>query len=137
VARDFVTTGNPYDTAIGRSAAVRVGNLILVSGQASVDDHGEPVADASFAAHYERAFANFIAAVEAAGGTHNDVVSVHTFVTEPPPATDAETVARLHHAAVGSGPNRPASTLACVSALAVRGAKVQVCGIAVVDQDLP
>jgi enamine deaminase RidA (YjgF/YER057c/UK114 family) len=130
----IVSTGNPLDERLGRAAAVRVGDLIYVSGQPSVGPDGNAIADDSFVAHYERAFSNFLAAVEAAGGTGADVVSTHTLVTDPVPADDAEQVAGIHRAVVGSGPSKPASTLVRVSALSAPNAKVEVSGVAVAAQ---
>lgn len=127
-----VSTGNPVDERLGRSAAVRVGNLIYVSGQPSVDGDGNAIQDDSFVAHYGQAFSNFVRAVEAAGGTSTDVVSTHTFVTEPVPPDQAAVVAGIHRSAVGSGESKPASTLVRVSALSVPGAKVEVSGVAIV-----
>jgi enamine deaminase RidA (YjgF/YER057c/UK114 family) len=130
-----VSTGNPLDERLGRAAAVRVGQLIYVSGQPSVGADGIAISDSAFVAHYQRAFDNFVAAVVAAGGTAQDVVSTHTFVTEPIPADDMDTVAKIHRAAVGTGANRPASTLVRVGAVSVEGAKVEITGVAVVATD--
>lgn len=127
-----INTGSPIDKQFGRATAVRVGDLIYVSGQPSVEPDGTAVADPSFVAHYRRAFANFVAAVEAAGGKATDVVSTHTFVTEPAPVDALATVAEIHREAVGSGESKPASTLVRVSALSIPGAKVEVTGVAVV-----
>lgn len=131
VKRSF-STGSPIDEELGRASAVRAGDLIYVSGQPSVESDGRPVADPSFVAHYRRAFANFVAAVEAAGATATDVISTHTYVTEAAPADVLGEVAEIHREAVGSGERKPASTLVRVSALSVPGAKVEVTGVAVV-----
>jgi 2-iminobutanoate/2-iminopropanoate deaminase len=130
-----VSTGNPVDERLGRAAAVRVGDLIYVSGQPSVGADGSAIDDESFVAHYQRAFSNFLQAVEAAGGTGDDVVSTHTFVTEPVPDDKFAEVAAIHHATVGSGESKPASTLVRVSALSVPNAKVEVTGVAVVSTE--
>ena len=105
-----------------------------MSGQPSVGPDGEAIASDRFVDHYRRAFENFVAAVEAAGGTRDSVVSTHTFVTEPVPAGDVEKeVRRIHHEAVGAGVNRPASTLVRVSGVSAPGAKVEVTGVAVLE----
>jgi enamine deaminase RidA (YjgF/YER057c/UK114 family) len=135
--RESISTGNPLDERLGRATAVRVGNLVYVSGQPSVGPDGTAISDSSFLAHYTQAFANFLAAVEAAGGTGQDVVSTHTFVTDPVPAEHAAAIAEVHRKSVGNGSNRPASTLVRVSALSVEHAKVEITGVAVVDPRSP
>ena len=134
MSRTTHTTGNPLDDRLGRSSAVRVGDLIYVSGQPSVGPDGEAIESDAFVDHYRQAFGNFAAAVVAAGGTPESVVSTHTFVTEAAPPDAAAEVRQIHHDAVGFGPNRPASTLVRVSALSAPGAKVEVMGVAVVDE---
>jgi enamine deaminase RidA (YjgF/YER057c/UK114 family) len=133
VSRQSYDGANPHDRRLGRAAAVRVGEIVYVSGQPSVGPDGEAIASDRFADHYRQAFENFVAAVEIAGGTRNSVVSTHTFVTEPIPAGDVEEVRRIHHDSVGSGVNRPASTLVRVSGVSAPGAKVEVMGVAVLE----
>jgi enamine deaminase RidA (YjgF/YER057c/UK114 family) len=125
---------SPHDRRLGRAAAVRVGEIVYVSGQPSVGPDGEAIASDRFVDHYRQAFENFVAAVETAGGTRDCVVSTHTFVTEPVPADDVEEVKEIHHDAVGSGVNRPASTLVRVSGVSAPGAKVEVAGVAVLPE---
>ncbi len=128
----LVDTGNPVDERLGRSAAVRVGDFVYVSAQPSVGSDGCAIEDDSFAAHYGQAFANFVSAVEAAGGKGGDVVSTHTYVTEPVPADEVETVRELHRQAIGQWPDRSTSTLVRVASLPVEGTKVQIAGVAVI-----
>jgi 2-iminobutanoate/2-iminopropanoate deaminase len=128
------STGSPLDEIYGRSTAVRVGQLLYVSGQPSVDASGTPLDSEVFSDHYELAFGNFVAAVEACGASAADVVSTVTYVTQSPPAEEFENVARLHREHVGSGPSKPASSLVRVQELSVPGAKVEVTGIAVLAE---
>jgi enamine deaminase RidA (YjgF/YER057c/UK114 family) len=134
VRKQSFDSANPHDVRLGRASAVRVGEILYVSGQPSVGPDGEAIASERFVDHYRRAFENFVAAVEAAGGTGECVVSTHTFVTEPVPAGDVEEVKGIHHDAVGSGANRPASTLVRVSGVSAPGAKVEVAGVAVLPE---
>lgn len=127
---------NPHDRRLGRAAAVRVGEIVYVSGQPSIGPDGEAIASDRFVDHYRQAFENFVAAVEVAGGTRDCVVSTHTFVTEPVPADDVEEVREIHRDAVGSGVDRPASTLVRVSGVSAPGAKVEVAGVAVVPENI-
>jgi len=61
------------------SPAVQAGDFIFVSGQASVDDNGNIVAD-SFAGECRRSFENVKRIVEANGSSLEDVVQVRNYV---------------------------------------------------------
>jgi 2-iminobutanoate/2-iminopropanoate deaminase len=61
------------------SPAVQVGALVFVSGQASVDDHGQIVAD-TFAGEMRRSFANVERVLAGAGLTLQNVVKVSSYV---------------------------------------------------------
>jgi enamine deaminase RidA (YjgF/YER057c/UK114 family) len=110
-------------------AVARRGRTLFLGGHQSVSPGEEPLTDDSFIAHYERAFEKLVASLEDEGATSSDLVSIHTFVTEAPDGGGA--TGAVHHRYVGSGENRPASTLFMVSALASPAAKVELTGIAV------
>ncbi len=61
------------------SPAVQVGSLVFVSGQASVDEHGQIVAD-TFAGEMRRSFANVERVLAGAGLTLQNVVKVSSYV---------------------------------------------------------
>lgn len=61
------------------SPAVKVGNLVFVSGQASVDDHGAIIHD-SFAGEMRRSFANVAKVLAGAGLTLAHVAKVSAYV---------------------------------------------------------
>src|SRR5688500_11811041 len=61
------------------SPAVRSGDLVFVSAQASVDDTGRLVAD-SFAGELARSMANVERILAAAGGSMDDVVQVRCYL---------------------------------------------------------
>lgn len=63
------------------SAAIRSGDLLFVSGQVGSRDDGTPEPD--FEAQVERAFANLISVLRAAGCELTDIVDVTTFHTDP------------------------------------------------------
>jgi enamine deaminase RidA (YjgF/YER057c/UK114 family) len=128
-----VTTGHPIEQRLGRPQAVRAHDTVYVSGQLSVDDRGEAVEGRDFAAHYAQALANFRTAVEAAGATLDDVVSMHFFVSEAPGREAFAAATDLHHDLFAGCANRPASTMVAVASLAVPAAMVEVTGVAVVD----
>ncbi len=69
-------------TALPFSPAVRVGNLVFVSGQASVDAAGAIVHD-TFENEMRRTMLNLIAVLKLAGATLADVVQVRSYVDDP------------------------------------------------------
>ncbi len=64
------------------SPAVRVGDLILVSGQASVDATGKIVPD-TFEGEFRRSIENMRAVLQAAGCDLHDVVQTRNYVRDP------------------------------------------------------
>lgn len=68
-----------YD-AHGYSAAVRVGDLLFVSGQVGVDEHGQVVPDSR--AQIEQAFDNLGIVLELAGCGFQDVVTLEIFLVD-------------------------------------------------------
>lgn len=75
------TSGAP--AAIGPySQAVRVGNLVFLSGQLALDPDSGQLVDGGIEAQAERAFRNLRAVIEASGGTVADVVKLTLFLTD-------------------------------------------------------
>ncbi|TLP79875.1 RidA family protein [Nesterenkonia sphaerica] len=72
-------TGNIPVSHLPFSPAVRAGDFIFVSGQASVDDAGAYVAD-DFAGEMARSMANVERILGAAGATLDDVVQVRSYL---------------------------------------------------------
>ena len=75
-----VTRPDPYEPYL-LSQAIKVGNLLFVSGQAGYDDEGK-VVEGGFVAQGEQAFSNLRRALEAGGASLKDVVKVTIFVTD-------------------------------------------------------
>jgi enamine deaminase RidA (YjgF/YER057c/UK114 family) len=109
-ARRHVRSGSPFETTIGFSRAVRVGDRVIVSGTAPIAPDGGCAPDAS--AQAERCFAIIEAALREAGATLGDVVRTRMYLTD---ARDAEAVGRVHGATFGA--IRPAATMVVVAAL--------------------
>ncbi len=65
------------------SAAVRVGDLLFVSGQASTDDAGKPLHAGDPAKQLQTAFARVRKVLKAAGADLGDVLDVMTFHKDP------------------------------------------------------
>lgn len=64
------------------SPAIRVGNFVFVSGQASVDESGQIVSD-SFEGEVRRSFDNVVKVLAGAGLSLQDVVQVRSYVRDP------------------------------------------------------
>jgi reactive intermediate/imine deaminase len=64
------------------SQAVRVGDLLFVSGQIPLDPATGQIVDGDVRAQTERVFKNIAAIVEAAGGTMDQIVRVGVFLTD-------------------------------------------------------
>ena len=75
------TAGAP--AAIGPySQAVRVGNVVYLSGQIALDPASGQLVDGGFEAQEDRAFRNLEAVAEAAGGSLSDVAKLTLFLTD-------------------------------------------------------
>lgn len=77
--RTAVTGSDVPSSHLPFSPAVRAGEFVFVSGQASVDDQGAIVED-DFAGEMERAIGNVTRILAAAGATLDDVVQVRAYL---------------------------------------------------------
>jgi 2-iminobutanoate/2-iminopropanoate deaminase len=75
------TEPDPYEP-YRISQAIRVGDLLFVSGQAAIDEHGQLVGVGDFDAQAEQAFTNLERVLEAGGSALRDVVKVTIFLTD-------------------------------------------------------
>ena len=80
--RTLITAPSLPDTSDGGfSHAVRVGNLLFLSGQSGAhQDHSQPSGD--FETQTRRAFAKMQAVSEAAGGSLANLVTMTVFITD-------------------------------------------------------
>jgi enamine deaminase RidA (YjgF/YER057c/UK114 family) len=102
---------SPYEAQYGFSRAVRVGDRILVSGTAPVEEDGfSTPGDA--AAQARRCFAIILKAVEELGGSVADVVRTRMFIVDP---ADADAIGAVHGEVFREA--RPAATMVVVKAL--------------------
>ena len=109
--RQRAASGSPYEATIGFSRAIRVGNRILVSGTAPVEDDGSSTpGDAE--AQAERCLAVIVRAIEQLGGSAEDVVRTRQYLVD---AADADAVGRAHGRWFAD--IRPASTMIVVAGL--------------------
>jgi reactive intermediate/imine deaminase len=64
------------------SQGFRVGDLVIVSGQAALDEHGSIVGVGDFDAQAEQTFQNLARVLEAGGSSLDRVVKVTIFLTD-------------------------------------------------------
>jgi 2-iminobutanoate/2-iminopropanoate deaminase len=107
--------------------AVRVGDLVFVSGCVPVDAEGRLVGGDDVVAQARQTFANVGAVLAAAGSSFADVAKVTVFLTD---VDDRAKINPVRREVFGNA--RPASTLVEVARLAVPGAKIEVDAVGVV-----
>jgi enamine deaminase RidA (YjgF/YER057c/UK114 family) len=107
--RRNISSGSPYEPAIGFSRAVVAGHHVSVSGTSPImPDGGEPPSDAEGQAR--RVLEIILAALTEAGAAPEHVVRTRTYLTR---AEDWEAVGRVHGEVFGAV--RPANTVVVVS----------------------
>jgi enamine deaminase RidA (YjgF/YER057c/UK114 family) len=74
MARRLISSGSPYESVVGFSRAVRVGNLIAVGGTAPLGPDGQTVAVGDVAGQTRRCIEIIKAALEEAGAGLGAVV---------------------------------------------------------------
>ena|SRR5215212_9072709 len=122
--RKFARTGSPWEEAVGKSRAVRVGNMIFISGTVGINPDG--TFSPTVAEQTRRSLEIICSAVEALGGSLNHVVRTRFFLTH---ISDWEEAGRVHAATFRD--LRPACTMVQVAAL-VGSAAVEIEADAVV-----
>jgi len=124
--RATASSGSPFETSIGFSRAVRVGDRVIVSGTAPIWPSGECADDVGEQAR--RCFEIIQDALSRLGASLDDVVRTRMFLTS---ATDAGIVGQVHGALFARA--RPAATMVVVAALLDPRWKVEVEAEAVVS----
>lgn len=110
--RQNVSSGSKFEPTIGFSRAVRIGNVIAVSGTAPIGADGKIAGLNDAYAQTKRCIEVAAAALEKAGASLDDVIRTRVFLTDINRWQDA---ARAHGEAFGE--IRPACTFAQVAAL--------------------
>jgi 2-iminobutanoate/2-iminopropanoate deaminase len=120
------------EKSLGASHTVRAGNHIYVSGQLPTDGSGELITSGRLDHHFERALSNVVAAVEAAGGTANQIVATHMFLTRFPDEEEFLGICDSHRSKFGDG-DRPTGTMVYVPRLPLEGAMAAITAVAIVQ----
>jgi reactive intermediate/imine deaminase len=105
--------------------AVRVGELLFISGCVPTDGQGNVVGGDDVTAQARKVFENIGAILAAAGATYADVARVTVYLTDVDDRPKINPVRQEFF-----GDTKPASTLIEVSRLAIPGIKIEVEAIA-------
>jgi len=108
--RQSVSSGSPYEPMIGISRAVRIGQVIAVSGTAPIGQDGKTVGVGDPSAQARRCFEISKQALEKLGASLDDVIRTRVYLTR---IEDWKAVAEVHGECFRGV--RPASTFVQVS----------------------
>lgn len=86
----------PWDDQRASSEALRVGDLVFVSGQGPIGEDGEVVFPEDSGAQAEKTFANLKGVLEAAGSRLDLVLKTTTYVTDVRTAADVQECRRKY-----------------------------------------
>ena len=108
--RHLISSGAPWESVVGYSRAVRVGNVVEVAGTTAQD--GDLITGTDYYTQTKRVLTKIGEALVAAGASYQDVVRTRMFVTD---ISQWEEVGRAHGEVFGE--IRPVTTMVEVKAL--------------------
>jgi enamine deaminase RidA (YjgF/YER057c/UK114 family) len=126
--RNSVPTANPWGDIVGYSRAVRVANMIFVSGTTASGPEGQALHPADPAAQTQLILERIEAALAKLGGSLKDVVETRIYVCD---IGQWDAIGRAHGAVFAD--IRPATTMVEVSRLISPDLLVEISATAVVD----
>lgn len=82
MTRKSISSGVKWESVVGYARAVRVGDVIYVSGTTATDSKGAIVGEGDVYAQATQAIRNIKSAVERLGGRLGDVVRTRIYITD-------------------------------------------------------
>jgi reactive intermediate/imine deaminase len=110
--RKLISSGTPWEPIVGYSRAVRVGNVVHVSGTTATDASGRLICVGDAAGQTRQTLENIKRALESAGATMEQVVRTRIYVTD---ISRWEAIGRMHGQYFGT--TRPATSMLEVRSL--------------------